>query len=168
MSCTSDESLAVVFWLRFLAIGAYWISPSWILCFWISPSWILCFFSGLLVAVSCNQSILDLPFVDSLFLAAYSAHTHNCQGTLMTKGISMAQKRPRKAAHSSLGGLPTSNLGTQKAQAHMLPNCCHGARARIWSQREWLAALELPAFPWRKKGRARPTTALLVDFLPQI
>jgi hypothetical protein len=56
-------------------------------------------------------------------------------------GISMAQKKPRKAAHSSLGAVATPNLGTQKAQAHMLPNCCHGAWARLWRQREWLAAL---------------------------
>jgi hypothetical protein len=82
--------------------------------------------------------------------------------------ISMPEKMPRIAAHSSLGRDANANLESQKARAHMLPNFCHGARARIWRQREWLAALELPAFPWRKKGRARPPTALLVDFLPQI
>jgi hypothetical protein len=81
---------------------------------------------------------------------------------------SMAQKKPRKAAHSSLGALATPNLGTQKARAHMLSNCCHGAWARLWRQREWLPALELAAFQWRKKSRARPLTALLGRLLPQI
>ncbi len=82
--------------------------------------------------------------------------------------IAMAQKMTRIPAHSSLGGPPTSNLGTQKARTHMLPNCWHGAWARLWSQREWLATLDLPTFPWRKKWRAFSPTVLLVDLLPQI
>jgi hypothetical protein len=48
-------------------------------------------------------------------------------GSTGAAGISMAQKMPRKVAHRSLAGPPTSNLGTQKAQEHMHLERCHRA-----------------------------------------
>jgi hypothetical protein len=71
-------------------------------------------------------------------------------GSAGAGGIAMVKKMPRTAASSSLGGPPTSNSETQKARAHMLSNFCHGARPMLWRRREWLAALELLAFKWRK------------------
>jgi hypothetical protein len=103
-----------------------------------------------------------------LWCGADHVHVMRMHGSSWDTNIAMAQKMPRILLNSSLGGLPTSNLGTQKARAHMLPNCCHGERPMLWRRRECLAALELPAFPWRKKCRSCPTTGLLVDFLPQI
>ncbi len=69
---------------------------------------------------------------------------------------------------NSLGGVRTTNLETQKAQEHMHLKCCHGAMPTTSMWREWMAALELLAFPWRKKCRARSPTTPLQDLQPQI
>jgi hypothetical protein len=74
-------------------------------------------------------------------------------GFVVFGGILSAYKMNEHVRHtisvsSSLDGPPTSNLGTQKPRAHMLPNGCDGARPMLWRQREWLAALDLVVFQW--------------------